>query len=137
MLTAWEEELTVAARNAKAAFESVELIANEAQGRAAIGLLRAFGDDENTSMLAESRTPDRLDEENARPADVLILHPLLGAFFVEVKGWVIGEITRINAGTIFRYVGGSERSHNPWKQAQDAAGQLSDATRRVVESRRL
>ena len=83
----WKDTLTAAARDAKAIFESIELVSNEAHARAVIALLRAFGDDPATLMFAEPRTPERTAEENAKPTDILILHRELGAFFVEVKGW--------------------------------------------------
>lgn len=60
-----------------------------------------------------------------------------GCFLVEVKGWGIDEITEIVAGTIFRRTGGREEAKNPWNQAQDAAGQLQAATRRVLKHRNL
>lgn len=131
----WKEALTIAVRDAKATFESIELVSNEAHAQAAIAILRAFGDDPSTLLFAEPRTPDRTVEENARPTDVLILHGDLGAFFVEVKGWVIDEIVRIEAGTIFRQIRGSVQAANPWKQAQDAAGQLKEATSRAIRAR--
>lgn len=137
MTANWREALTTAVRDAKATFESIELVTNEAHARVVIALLHAFGDDPSTLMFAEPRTPDRLADENARPTDVLILHRDLGAFLVEVKGWVIAEIVQIEAGTVFRQAGGSVQASNPWKQAQDAAGQLKNATSRVVRARGL
>ncbi|MCL2661197.1 MAG: hypothetical protein FWD64_11875 [Acidobacteriaceae bacterium] len=133
----WKEVLTAAVRDTKASFESIELVGNEAHAQVVIALLRAFGDDPTTMMFAESRTPDHAIEKNARPADVLVLHPVLGAFFVEVKGWVIRDIVRIDAGTIFREVKGDVQPFNPWQQAQDAAGQLKNATSKVVNARKL
>ena len=137
MTADWKAALTAATRDAKASFESLELVTNEAHARTVIALLRAFGDDPATMMFAEPRTPDRSLEQNARPTDVLILNRELGAFLVEVKGWVIPEFVRIEAGTIFRQVNGSVQAANPWKQAQDAAGQLKDATIRVARARGL
>ena len=133
----WQSDLIEAARDSRAKFESVEHVGNEAHARVLIALLRAFGDDPATTILAEPRTPDRSPQQNARPTDVLILHPSLGCFLVEVKGWVIEEITGIEAGTIFRRTGGREEAKNPWNQAQEAAGQLQAATRRVLKRRSL
>lgn len=133
----WQSDLIEAARDSRARFESVELVANEAHARTVIALLRAFGNDPATTILSEPRTPDRSPSENARPTDVLVLHPYLGSFLVEVKGWGIDQITRIEAGTIFRRAGGCEEAKNPWNQVQDAAGQLQRATRRVLKRRNL
>ena len=136
-MESWRVELTRAARRAKIPFTSVDLVSNEAHARVTIALLRAFGNDPEGILFAEPRTPDRPPEQNARPTDLLLVHPELGAFLVEVKGWTIGEITRVEAGTIFRQVRGYEEAKNPWQQAQDAAGQLQTAARRVVSRRGL
>jgi len=136
-MESWQVDLTCAARDAKIPFASVELVSNEAHARVAIALLRAFGSDPAGYLFAEPRTPDRPADQNARPTDLLIVRPELGAFLVEVKGWVIGEITQVEAGTIFRNVRGYVEARDPWKQAQDAAGQLQKATQRVVARRRL
>jgi superfamily I DNA and RNA helicase len=136
-LDTWKVELTNAARTSKVRFESVELVSNEAHARALIALLQAFVDDPAGLIFAEPRTPSRLPGENARPTDALIIHPDLGAFLVEVKGWIVDEISQIEAGTIFRRVGGYEEARNPWKQAQDASAQLQKATRKVVQRRGL
>lgn len=133
----WKEALTTAERDAKGRFESIELVGNEAHAEVAIASLRAFGNDPTAMIFAEPRTPDHATEENARPTDILVLHRELGAFMLEVKGWVISEIVRIEAGTFFRQVKGSVKAHNPWKQAQDASGQLKDATSNVVRARGL
>ncbi len=137
MTVDWKEALTAAARDAKAFFESVELVNNEAHARTVIALLRAFGDDSSALIFAEPRTPERAADENARPTDILVLHRELGAFLVEVKGWVVAEIVGIEAGTIYRQVRGSVQTANPWNQAQNAAGQLKDATSKVVRARGL
>ncbi len=133
----WKVELTNAARTSKVRFESVELVSNEAHARALIALLQAFADDPAGLIFAEPRTPSRLPGENARPTDALIIHPDLGAFLVEVKGWIVDEISQIEAGTIFRRAGGYEEARNPWKQVQDASAQLQKATRKVIQHRGL
>lgn len=136
-MNSWQTELIVAARSSKASFESVELISNEAHGRAVIAILNALNTDSTAQVLAEARTPHRLPKENARPTDILILHPSLGCLLIEVKGWVIGDISRIEAGTFFRRVAGYEEAHNPWSQAQDASAQIQKAVHQVLQRRRL
>ncbi len=133
----WLQDLIDAVRTSHCKFESIELVANEAHARTVIAILHALQDDPSGTVFAEPRTPDRGMTENARPTDILILHPFLGAFLIEVKGWVIGEISHIEAGTIFRRVKGYEEAKNPWNQAQNAAMQLQKATRRVIERRKL
>jgi hypothetical protein len=67
MTASWETELTVAVRDSKATFESIELVGNEARTAVAIALLHVFGNDPATRIFAESRKPDRSRDENVRP----------------------------------------------------------------------
>ena len=134
---AWRTELAQAARDANITFDSVRLVSNGAHAGVMIALLRAFGQDPATVLYAEPRTPDRGWNRNARPTDALVLHPELGALFVEVKSWTIDEIEGIEAGTIYRSAGGHQEAKDPWQQAHDAAQQLQHATRNVVNRRGL
>ena len=134
---AWRTELAQAARDANITFDSVRLVSNGAHAGVMIALLRAFSQDPATVLYAEPRTPDRGWNRNARPTDALVLHPELGALFVEVKSWTIDEIEGIEAGTIYRSAGGHQEAKDPWQQAHDAAQQLQHATRNVVNRRGL
>lgn len=136
-MSGWQADLFRAASAAKCRFSSLEVIDNEAHARTAIALFKAFGQDAACSILPEARTPDRLAHENARPADVLILHPELGVLFVEVKGWMLGDITGINAGTVCRDVNGYQVAKDPWNQVANASQQLQNATRRTLRQRKL
>lgn len=129
-------DLEAADRDAQIRFESIEHITNEAHARTAIAVLRAFGESSIGFIYAEARTPDHDPSKNARPSDILILHPEIGALLIEVKGWVIHEITNIEAGTFYRHVSGRNKIDNPWKQAQDAAGQLQTAAEKIIFRRR-
>lgn len=131
----WKADLIAAARDAVIAFESVECVANEAHARAVIAALRAYSKESIGYIYTEPRTPDRPATQNARPTDVLILHPAVGAFFLEVKGWPIHEIASIEAGKITRNARGYSEVVDPWQQAQLAAGQLKTATIRIAQSR--
>jgi superfamily I DNA and RNA helicase len=133
----WRSELVHIARSSQAKCDSVELITNAAHAKVAAALLRAFRNDPACRIYAEPRTPDRVSSENAKPTDILILHPAIGCFLVEVKGWMIDEITAVEAGTIFRRRNGLIEAHNPWHQAQNASLQIQKATERVVERRGL
>lgn len=97
----WRLVLISAARTARVTFESVELVGNEAHARSVIAVLRAMPGDSSGLVLAEPRTADRAASENAKPTDILILHPKLGCLLTEVKAWGVGAITRIEAGTVF------------------------------------
>lgn len=136
-MSSWHADLVHAARTARCRFSSLEVIGNEAHARAATALFKAFGRDAACSILPEARTPDRLGCENARPADVLILHPELGVLFIEVKGWRLEEIVATNAGTIYRSVNGQQEAKDPWNQAANASLQLQNATRKIVRRRKL
>jgi hypothetical protein len=98
----WRSELVHTARISRVQCDSIELITNAAHGRVTSALLRSFMNDSACRIYAEPRTPDRISSENAKPTDILILHPALGCFLVEVKGWMINEITGVEAGAVFR-----------------------------------
>src|SRR5579859_136536 len=131
----WKADLVAAARDAVIPFESVDSITNEAHARAAIAALKAYSKESVGYIYAEPRTPERPVGENARPTDILILHPGVGAFLLEVKGWPIHEISKIEAGKITRTVKGYPEIKDPWQQAQEAAGQLKTATTRIARNR--
>ena len=136
-MSSWQADLVHAARTARCRFSCLEVIGNEAHARVATALFKAFGRDAACSILPEARTPDRLEHENARPADVLILHPELGVLFIEVKSWRLAEIITINAGTVYRNVNGQQEAKDLWNQVANASQQLQNATRKIVRHRKL
>ncbi len=136
-MSPWRADLHAAARQASFPFPSMDLIVNEAHGRAAAACLRAFGSDSASRLYAEPRTPHRPSSENAKPSDLLLLHPDLGAVFFEVKGWNLHSILGIEAGLITLETADGVIYKDPWQQAGDAMLQVRDATRRVIKNRRI
>ena len=130
----WRNGLEMAATQSLVRFDTAGSIGNEAHATVAVAMLRAFEHDDAAHLYAEPRTPRRSQSQNAKPADLLLLHPRLGAFLVEVKAWSIGYIVDVDAGT---FLLSSGERQNPWQQAAGAAAQLQAATRRVVQQRNL
>ncbi len=125
----WQAVVISAARHAKLSCDSVEIVTDAAHCQVLTALLRAFGQ-RSGHLYAEPRTPERRSDENARPTDCLLLTPELGALLVEVKGWTLDHILRIEAGSITRITGKTE---NPWKQAQEASGQIQKAAQKKLQ----
>ncbi len=113
-MSSWEATLKHAARKSVCWDGALDTVTNEAHGRTLAAFLQAFEQDAGCSILAEARTPDRASHQNARPADILVVHPNLGVLFVEVKGWPLHTITHINAGTVHRWVNGRDEARDPW-----------------------
>ena len=132
--SAWRDDLAAARGASKVSFDSAGSVGNPAHARAAIALLAAFAADDDARLYAEPRTPQRLDTQNARPTDLLLLHPDVGALLFEVKGWRAASIQDVEAGT---FTLSSGETQNPWQQVQAAAAQLQTAVRNVVKRRRL
>lgn len=133
----WRERLIHAAREARMGFVCVDNVGNAAHAKACIAILKAFGKDDWGHLYAEARTPVRGAGENARPSDLLLLHPDVGVLLIEVKGWPIGKIDSVNAGTFYHFAYGDGKYDNPWNQAKEALRQLQNATRSVLKNRRL
>ncbi len=136
-MSTWRSDLLHAARKAICWDGALDVVTNEAHGRTLTAFLHAFGHDPECSIFAEARTPDRSLHQNARPADVLIIHPRVGVLFVEVKGWTLETITHVNAGTVHRWVNGQDEAKDPWMQAANACSQLQAAVRKVHVQRGL
>ncbi len=128
----WREEISTAMRRSLVRFDTADSVGNKAHARVALALLRAFQHDDAAHLYAEPRTPQRERSQNAKPADLLLLHPRMGAFLLEVKAWSFDFISDVDAGT-FSLASGEHK--NPWQQAANAAAQLQSATRHVLKRR--
>jgi len=65
-------------------------------------------------------------------ADILLINPRLGFFFIEVKNWSIGFIEKVHANGIFTTRAKNNRRQNPIKQAENYRDELKNLLRTEV-----
>ena len=127
-MDAWQARLQQAAEDSLARVVGEHDAENEAQARVAVALLAAFGDDENTRLYIEPCTV----KSTHRPADLVLLDKTTGVLVVEVKGYSIDFIERVEAGSFQVRSDGFPKPVNPFKQAQNAMFDIRAAALRVV-----
>jgi len=119
-------------RDAKIEIIGENDIKNEAQEKAFIATIKAFGNSSKGFIYAEPCTA----RSTRRPPDVLLCHPEIGLLIIEVKGHGVNQIEDIKAGNIYVKTHGIIKNINPYRQAEDAMFDIADAVRRKIRSRR-
>src|SRR5262245_59907612 len=112
----WRQRVTAAVRDARMRVIGESDIANEAQATTVLAALKAFGDSGAGLLYVEPATAT----STRRPADLVVCHPELGVLVVEVKGWIVDQIERVEAGSFYRQVKGFVRPENPFNQVRAA-----------------
>jgi superfamily I DNA and RNA helicase len=119
-------DLQRAVREAKIEVIGVESVLNDAQSRAGIAFLTAYGDSPAGFVVFEAKahyTPDR-------PADILLCHPDVGLLVVEVKGWSLSQIERVASGEFYIKRDGYVHPFNPLEQASRVMYDVKNAVER-------
>lgn len=91
----WKSDLLRAARLSKLEVIGIDDVANEAQARVGIALLKAFGEHPGGFLYFEPCTA----RSSHRPPDAVLCHPETGVLVFEVKGYPIAHIERIRGGS--------------------------------------
>jgi len=126
----WESQVQSAVRDSQCHVVGEADIVNEAQAIVVNACLKAFGSDPTCFVYIEPCTADSTE----RPPDVLICHKDIGILVIEVKGFPIEAIDRIEAGTMsIKKRNGDIRKHNPWHQVRQAMFSIINAIDRRLE----
>ena len=128
----WRQQLTAAIRKAKITVVGQDDIKNEAQARVAIAMLRLYGDSAAGFIYFEPCTA----RSTYNPPDVLVCHPAVGLLVVEVKGFFLSAIQKVEAGSLFIRLEGYNRPINAFRQAEDTMFEIEDEIKRIVRKRR-
>ncbi len=128
----WRQYLTAAIRKAKITVVGQDDIKNEAQAKVAIAVIRLYGDSAAGFIYFEPCTA----RSTYHPPDVLICHPSLGLLVIEVKGFFLNSIQKVEAGSLFVRQEGYNRPINAFRQAEDAMFEIEDEIKRIVRKRR-
>ncbi len=124
----YQAELQRAVREASIHVVGYQCVGNEAHARTVIAVLRAFGDERFGLVYVEPV----LRSTTKRPPDVLLCHPDVGVVILEVKGWSIQAIERVEAGNFFVRQNGQLRVHNPFHQAAECMFQVKRQVEKVL-----
>jgi superfamily I DNA and RNA helicase len=124
----WQDTLRRKVRDAKIEVIGQDDVKNYAHAAAVIGILSAFGDSSAGFVYIEPCTPS----STAHPADILLCHPDVGLLVIEVKGYTIDFIERIQAGHIFFRADGYVRSKNPVEQVRSTMFDILNSIRKII-----
>jgi len=133
MTISWHQELTSAVRDAEIKVLGQDDVKNEAHARAAIAVLKAYGDSPAGFVYIEPCTA----RSTRRPPDIIICHPDVGLLVVECKGLPLKIIEGIEAGSLLIRRKGMIRPENPLRQAEECMFDIEDAAKRIVRQRRV
>lgn len=124
----WREELETAAQSATARVVGENDAENEAQARVALAFIEQYGHNLDTRLYIEPSTA----RSTHRPADLVLVDQGAGVLIVEVKGYSIDFIERIEAGSFYLRSDGFPKPINPFKQVQNVLYDVQNATKQAV-----
>lgn len=117
---------------AKASIECLgaDLIKNEAQVLLAMALLNAYGDDSEGFLYFEPCTV----QSTMRPPDAVLCTKETGVVVIECKGYDIGSIENVRAGSLFVRKRGRIVRENPFAQVRDSMFAIKTPVDKLVAS---
>ena len=124
----WRQELEAAAQHATARVVGEHDAENEAQARVALAFIEQYGHNLDTRIYIEPST----SRSTQRPADLVLVDKGVGVLVVEVKGYSIDFIERLEAGSFYLRSDNYPKPQNPIKQAQTVMFAVRDAVERVI-----
>jgi len=124
----WQQDLYSAIRKAKIRVVGQDDVKNEAQGKVAIAIIKAYGDSPAGFVYIEPCTA----RSTKRPPDVLLCHPDIGILVIEVKGYPLDIIQGVEAGKLFIRERGYNRPKDPFAQASDAMFNIKNEVERII-----
>lgn len=124
----WRESLSQAVINSGSHVVGEHDTENEAQSRVIQAFLSSYHH-ENALFYIEPC----FAHSTYAPADLIVVHPSLGVLVVEVKGWSIDFINRIEAGSFYIQSTNYPKPQNPFKATQKKSLEIKNAAERIVD----
>ncbi|RME46938.1 MAG: hypothetical protein D6791_07055 [Chloroflexi bacterium] len=124
--------LMAAIRDARIKVIGYDLVKNDAEALMAAAVIRAYG---NSAAGFVYLAPTRAQSQ-MYPPDIVLCHPDVGLLVIEVKGFVIGQIQGLEAGSLIVRSSGLNRPVNAYRQAEDQMFEIENDLRKLIRNRR-
>src|SRR3984957_9598743 len=124
----WRIALNTAVHDSKLPLLYPQDVGQEASARAAVALLKAFGESASGFVYIEPNVARSV----VKPPDILLAHHDVGVCIFELRSWPISIIQGIEASRINLREGGFIKGHDVFNEAGAAMFQIKDAIRRMA-----